>query len=279
MRRKTAFWSHLMAGPIGHVVVNALGRAAHHSSNLGDVLAHRGLQHGLYGLSTNPVAMRSVKSLAGAESVVPYETAYRLGQSIAHLGPAERAARLRAMQVAPDTKAPVLSSLRHAVGHELADTTPQLQASGLGAKMYAHAVDRMTGITNTPFDTGLQRAGKSLLGAAPVAGLVAADPVGTASHVGVNAAREALGRSSMGKKFVEDTFQRGLSGGVIPRPVEVAADYLASPAVLDAYRAGKAVRQEVPEAVRQRLKPDAVSSAMSHLKHLFGGGPPPMAPT
>jgi hypothetical protein len=272
MKQKTsAVLPHLIAGPIGHLAVNILGRAAHHGSNLSNVLAHRGMQHGMLGLSTNPAAARTVKSLAGAESVVPYEVAHRLGARMSNLGPQERKALLEKIyNKTRDTKAPVLSSLREAIGHELQGTSPTLQAKGLGAKLYAGAVDKMTGITNTPFDTGLQRAGKSMLGGAPLAGLAVADPVGTAAHVGINAVREGLGKSRMGKQFAEKTFEQGLAGKQISRAHELAADYLASPAVLDSYRAGKALRQEASPGVSAALTPDVVSSGMRHLKTMFG---------
>lgn len=265
VEQKTA--SPLLAGPAGHLAVNALGRAAHHNSNLASVLAHRGMQHGMLGLSTNPAAARTVKSLAGAESIVPYNVAQRLGARLYNLGPQERKLLLeKVYNRTKNTNAPVLSSLREAIGHELQGTSPTLQAKGWGAKLYASAVDKMTGITNTPFDTRLQRVGKTMLGGAPLAGLVAADPAGTAAHVGINAVREGLGMSRVGKQFAEKTFAQGLSGKQIPRAQELAADYLASPAVLDAYRMGKALRQEAPPAVSSALKPDVVSAGMRHLK-------------
>jgi len=108
MKQKTsAVLPHFTAGPIGHLAVNALGRAAHHGSNLSNVLAHRGMQHGMLGLSTNPAAARTVKSLAGAESVVPYEVAHRLGARMSNLGPQERKALLEKIyNKTKDTKAP-----------------------------------------------------------------------------------------------------------------------------------------------------------------------------
>lgn len=253
---KSSGIGHLLLAPLGHVGVNAVGRAAHHSSNLADVLAHRGFQHGLLELNTNPAAMRTVKSLAGAESVLPYTAAYEMGRKLRGLTPAQRQMVLKAgYGVSFDTKAPVISSLRKAVGHELSGTEPALEATGLGANLYGRFVDKMTGITNTPFDTNLQRVVKTVAGGAPLGALAAVDPYGTAGHVGVNAVREAVGNSKAGKEFALKTFTKGLlDGQEIPRVQQLAADYLGSPAVLDAYRIGRSVRQEVPAVVGQKLR-------------------------
>jgi len=258
---KHAVWG-LLAGPLGHLATNTFGQAAHHKSNMAEMLAHLGLQHGLTDAQTNPAALRTVKSLFGAESVVPYLLAHKTGKQLIKLPPKARQAAIQQMHAATHgIEAPIIRPLHKALSHELAGTEPVHQATGPMAYVYSHAVNAMMNVANKPFDTGMQRGVKYMMGGAPLAALAAAEPLSTASHVGINAAREGAARSSYGKKFITNMGQLGLAGGEIPEWKQTAAAYLASPAALDAYHAGKGVRNAVSAQMHAHLTPENVGKA------------------
>jgi len=248
---KVAIIGHLLAGPLGHLTVNALGQAAHKGSNLADMLAHHGLQHGLTGSSINPLALRSIKSLAGPEALGPYSAAKALGSRVAHLPTHQQRAMFAAAHSAGGHPAlgaaPIVGPVQRALGHELAGTAPTAQAKGLAAKLYSKGVGAMSKLVDTPFDTGVQRAAKGAVGIAPLAGAAALDPVGAAAHVGINGIREGVANSARGKKFMGQMFQEGMQGRVLSPGQEAAVNYGVSPAALDPLRAGQAVRKMSPD--------------------------------
>jgi hypothetical protein len=279
MRKKSILGS-LMMGPIGHVAVNALGRAAHHQSNLSEVLAHKGLQHGLLDAVVNPGAMRTMKSVMGPESATAYEAAHAVGRRLAQMKPQERQAAIDAAASAKSTSAPILGHIQKAMAHEKAGTTPSFKGEGVAAKMYGGAADLLTNIVNKPFDTGLQRVVKTVSGAAPLAALTAAEPVGMLSHAGINAVREGVSRSATGKKFIQQSFKAGLGGHKLPQSVETTLDYAVSPALLDPYRSGRTLRAEATPAARARLTPanvdkahDTISASLQNLRRTMEGQP------
>ncbi len=268
---KIAIFGGLAAGPLGHVAVNALGRAARKGSNLSDYLAHTGLQHGLTGSSINPFAQRTIKALAGPESLSHYEAAKALGSLVQHLPTNEQHAIFQGMRqgtgrLSEDT--PLLSPMHRAMGHELEGTAPALQSKGLLAGLYSKGVAGMGKLTNTPFDTGAQRVAKSVAGAAPLAAVAAADPVAAATHVGFNTAREAVAKSSTGKRVMKGMLERGLGGQLMSPAVEKAVDYGVSPSALDPMRIGKALREVTPTRLRSQLPaaPDRLQQFMSNLR-------------
>jgi len=272
---KVAILGELLAGPLGHLTANAMGRAAHHSSNLADMLAHQGLQHSLTGSKINAGAMRSIKSLAGPEAMGAYDAAHALGSRVAHLPTEQQRQIFQAASTAGSHpalgEAPLLGSLHRAVGHELAGTAPVAEAKGLAAKLYSKGVGAMSRIVNTPFDTGLQRAAKSAVGIAPLATAAATHPIGTAAHAAVNGVREVAGNSQTGQKVMKNMFQKGLNGSVLSPGVEKAIDYVVSPAVLDPLRVGQAFRKVSPEAATHAASmiPNGIPGVMPG-----GMGPP-----
>lgn len=253
-RFKQAALTHLVAGPVGHLAVNALGRAAHHGSNLAEVLAHKGLQHGMTDAVVNPAAARTIRSLLGPEALGAYEMAHSMGRRLSQSAPLERASLLASAAAAPiSEKTPLAGSLIQAAKHELAGTSPTLTSKGVGAGIYSKAVDALTNVVDKPFDTGLQKVVKSVAGGTPLAALAVADPVGSAAHTGINAARELLSETELGKNFYKQELNRGLTGVQRPVALEVAGDYLASPALQDAYRMGRSLREQTPENLRSLL--------------------------
>jgi len=270
---KHAVWG-LLAGPLGHLATNTFGQAAHHKSNMAEMLAHLGLQHGLTDARTNPAALRTVKSLFGAESVVPYELAHSTGKQLIEMPPEVRQVAMQHMRESTHgIEAPIIGPLHKALAHELAGTAPTHQATGPLAHVYSKAVNAMMNVANKPFDTGMQRGVKYMMGGAPLAALAAAEPVATASHVGINAAREGAARSSYGKKFITNMGQLGLAGGEIPEWKQTAAAYLASPAALDAFHAGKGVRAAAPANLHAQLTPENIGKAIPALRDAIRNPP------
>lgn len=248
---KIAIFGHLLLGPVGHVAVNAMGRAAHHSSNLGSYLAHKGLQHGLTGSQIHPLAQRSIRALAGPEALANYDTARGIASKVQHLPTPEQhglfSSALNTTSHPELHGAPVVGPLRDAFQHELHGTSPQLQSKGMLAGLYSKVVSGMGKIVQSPFDTTAQRVAKGAVGAAPMAAAATLDPIGTAAHMGINTTREIVGNSSIGKKAIGNLFERGIAGQKIHPAMETAVDYAVSPAVLDPLRLGGAIRKASPE--------------------------------
>lgn len=250
-QEKNASW---LMGPIGHLGVNALGRAAHKSSNLATVLAHKGLQHGFTNSAINPAAMKSIVAIAGPETMGVYQAAQMAGKRLAEAPPHLRPKILKQVSEAGfDEHTPMVGALQEAAKHELAGTAPKLEAKGLGAKAYSKFVDSMSDIKNTPFDTKTQRTVRTMGGAAPSAGLTAVDPSGSAAHFGINLAREQIGKSSYGKKVMGDLFESGVQGNQPSKLKETVIDYAVSPSVLDPQRMGRAMKEKglTPDLLQQ----------------------------
>lgn len=266
-KHKTAALSHLLAGPVGHVAVNALGNAAHHGSNLAEILAHKGLEHGITEAVVNPGAMRTIKSLMGPEATGAYEMAHAMGRKLVDMNPAQREAWLKATANAPiKEETPLIGALRRAARHQVEGTVPTLEAKGVGANLYSRAVNKLTDVVNKPFDTGLQRAVNTAVGAAPLAAITAADPIGMAAHGGINALREGVAATTAGKDFFRRELHKGAIGVPRSKALEVAGDYLLSPAVQDSYRMGRSVRGQTPEHLRQYLTPETIDSVAKELQ-------------
>jgi len=246
-------------GLLGHLGTNVAGRAAHHASNLAEVLAHRGFQHGATGSKVAPGASRALKLLLGPEALNSYEAARAAGQKMYALPPEKRTAAIKALSEGAERlsgkagisqrageimhEAPIVGSLQRAAQHELAGTAPELQAHGSLAKAYSRAVDLMSRLEHTPFQTPIQRAATNVVGAAPAVALAAADPSGAAVHMGWNAAREAIAKSKPGKEYMKGMLRRGLAGDTMSPTKEMLYDIGASPAFLTPHRLGRAIRE------------------------------------
>lgn len=270
----------------GHFGVNALGRAAHHASNIGEVLAHRGLQHGLLGQRVTPSRLQSLKSIFGPEAMVNYEAALQAGGKLVSQYPAPQArnaaiqAAMRAKQFAEG--APVAGDLMKAFQHELAGTAPTFQGKGLAARLYGGAVDRLSRHTLTGMETGAQRAVKHITGAAPAAAFVAADaaasgglPLGAIGHAAWNGVRQGVGHTRAGQEFVKKEFQKGFQGKMPSKAQEFVADHVFSPAFLDARRLGYHARTQVQKNPRAAAAVSQIGAVAPQLGSLI----PKAAPT
>jgi len=240
-------------------------------------MAHQGLQHGLTGGKMNPFASRSLSAIAGPEALSSYEMAHAMGSRMQGMHTDQQQALMREATYAGELnnldKAPMLQPLHQAMSHELSGTAPQLQSKGFFPKekvdelhdagrvgesrlkrvanwlhptnLYTKAVSGMGRVANKPFDTTTQRVAKSVVGAAPMAALGAADPIGSAAHMGINTTREVAANSAWGKREVGKLVSKGLEGkselmghALSPRG-EKLVDHFVSPALLDPQRLGK----------------------------------------
>ena len=261
---KTAVLHSILHGAfmtgLGHGGTNAFGRLAHHGSNIGEHLAHQGFQHGLLGQQITPSRLQTMKSLFGPESMIRYEAARGAAAGLVSKfpspGPRNAAIQHAITHGANEQGAPVAGEVLSAMRHELAGTSPQIQAKGLGAKLYAHTVKHLANHTTTGMETGAQRAVKAFTGAAPGAAVMGADaamgggvPWGAVGHVAWNGIRQGAAETAIGKRFVNNELQAGLAGKTVSPRREWLIDHVVSPAFLDARRAGLHIQQTHPEAV------------------------------
>jgi hypothetical protein len=187
-------------GVAGHAGTNFLGMKAHHHSNIGEVLAHRGFQHGLLEQRISPVMEQSIKSVFGPESLINYHAAVEAGKHFVTKAPnpdQRRNALLLATQHALPHDMPVLSQLQSAMNHELQGTAPTLNAKGLSASVYGKILDSLTNNPVTGMETKAQAAWKHLKGAGPAAARAA-------SRVG----RAAVTTSPSARRSCASTVQR-----------------------------------------------------------------------
>jgi hypothetical protein len=138
--------------------------------------------------------------------------------------------------------------VQRALLHDALGTAPTLHSKTLTGKLYGKVVSGIGGIGAKPFQTKGQRVVSNIVGAAPAAALAAADPLGAAVHMGWNGVREATAYTPIGQQMIKQQLLDGLRGKGMSRAKEVAADYVFSPAFLDAQRAGMAVHARDPKA-------------------------------
>jgi hypothetical protein len=244
----------LLMGAGGHVGSNALGRAAHHSSNLADVVAHQAYQRGAGGATVAPWSLKAMKLLLGPEAALQAEAAEALGKKLYELPPQKREALMAGIgqglaHAPPEVRqalggAPILGPLHRAMEHDIRGTAPTFEAKkglgGLAARAYGGAVNFFQKRQVTPFSTTAQNVAANVTGAAPAAALAAIDPAGAAAHMGWNGLRNLAGRTAVGQQIAEKQLKSGLAGVPLSPVKELANDLLVSPAFLDAHRIGLA---------------------------------------
>lgn len=241
-------------GAAGHAGTNFFGMKAHHHSNIGEVLAHRGFQHGLLEQRISPVMEQSIKSVFGPESLINYHAAVEAGKHFVTKAPhpdQRRNALLLATQHTLPHDLPVLSQLQSAMNHELQGTSPALKAEGLSAKAYSKVLNWLTNNPVTGMETKAQAAWKHLKGVGPAAMMVGGDvamsgaPFGAMAHFGWNGMRQGAAATDLGHRVAADQIVKGLSGGV-PKST-TKWDIGLSPAYLDGQRLGGALRRSIPQ--------------------------------
>lgn len=253
-----------LAMGVGHFGTNLLGRAAHHGSNINEYMAHLGMQHGLLGAGTRiaPTRLQAIKSLMGPESVVSYEMAHKAGSGLLDKfpNPQDRRAAIE-LQLSRDhtltEKTPVAREVHQALKHEHAGTEPTLTSHGPAAGLYARTLRRMARHTTSDLETPAQKAVGAVVGAAPLAPVLAGDallsggvPLGAVGHFGWNGIRQVAAETPIGKRVIKDEIASGLEGKRVSKLRELATDIGVSPAFLDARRAGLAAHESNPEGAQ-----------------------------
>lgn len=256
-------------GVAGHAGTNFLGMKAHHHSNIGEVLAHRGFQHGLLEQRISPVMEQSIKSVFGPESLINYHAAVEAGKHFVTKAPnpdQRRNALLLATQHTLPHDLPVLSQLQSAMNHELQGTSPALKAEGLSAKAYSKVLNWLTNNPVTGMETKAQAAWKHLKGVGPAAAAVGFDtavsgaPLGALAHFGWNGMRQGAAATDLGHRVAADQIVKGLRGGV-PKST-TKWDIGLSPAYLDGQRLGGALRRAIPQ-VGLKKTPEALAARLN----------------
>lgn len=255
----------------GHLGTNAVGLAAHHHSNVGDFLAHRGLQHGLDGQHLSPVARQSIKSIFGPESLITYEAGHGLAQKLIEASP-HPDDRLRNMwgllqqHVAGGT--PVFGPLQKAVAHHVSGTAPVAGGTGRFSDAYAKALDHLTARPMHGMETGAQKVVKNLRDAVPAALFAGLDavasggvPAGAIGHAGWNGVRQLAGHTDVGQKLVAKEVVKGFAGERTGKLEALAYNLGASPAYLDARRLGERAAQHGAEVNQVARHPQARAAA------------------
>lgn len=294
--------SPILAGVLGHVGTNAAAMGAH-GLNAAERMAHKGLQQGLGGATLNPFARLSTRLIGGAEALGAYDAAHALAKKIQHLPTEQQRLYLAAANIpasaAIGKDTPVLGALQSAVKHELAGTSPELarlhphrsgmagvldrgkELAGRGQHWF---LDKMTNLTETPFDTAGKKVVTSLAGAAPAVALGAIDPAGAAVHYGVNAARMAAGETDWGKNLALSQMKKGLSGQEMSEPGRAIKSLLISPGLAEMQDMGSSVRKNLQQnlgsygtAIADRAS--AIPAGGSwNAKHILTGKAPSPAP-
>jgi hypothetical protein len=293
---KTAFISHF----IPHVAVNAGALAAHHHSNLNEVLSHQAFQLGLQGKDLHPTRAKALEMAIGPEALAGFSSARAMGEKLRGLSPEAQRMAMRGMMKGYDmagmpTSTPLLGGIRQAMGHHLAGTAPEFQGKGVGAKLFGKV---MTDLTQQTYDPSqkqniLQRGLGHLRGAlpaVPVALMGAVDPWAPAVHFGINKARDLIGQSRWGANFMKDQVREGLQGAAPSPAKQKAMQLILSPAYYDAHQIGKDLRHSeagIPAAMYMQHEYANRQRNMMNEPHMLaaagpgvggGYGAPPPAP-
>lgn len=260
---KTAFIGHFLP----HVAVNAGALAAHHHSNLNEVLSHQAFQLGLQGKELHPTRVKALEMAIGPEALASFHSARAMGDKLRGLSPEGQRLAMRGMMKGYDmagvpTSTPLLGGIRQAMGHHLAGTSPEFQAQGLGAKLFGKVMTDLTQQTYDPtqkqniFQRGLGHL-RGALPAVPVALMGAVDPAAPAVHFGINKFRDLIGQSRFGANFMKDQVREGLQGVEHSPAKQKAMQLILSPAYYDAHQIGKGLRHSevgVPAALAMRYE-------------------------
>lgn len=213
-----------------------------------------GLDHGMNGMKLQPNFKNFFQYGMGPESLADYHLGRKLGQRVAektaYMTPEQRArfiAKAKGMAQAhinsfdnPEEvdKIPMLNSVKHYVeGHG------ENKVKGLFNRV-AVPDEQQKHIGNWAGDAGMLMAA----GAANPHLLI---------QPGLSYIRKKLATSPIGQKTFEKGFNNGQAGKTLNKAQEFATDMLVSPAVLDSYRMGKGMHEnltpEQNEAFRQNV--------------------------
>jgi len=193
----------------------------------------KGIRNGLKGRDLGYASRQLATFGIGPESVVPHDLGAAIGKAIRGKSPSRQRAILKKMRKAIASSedmrsAPNGMSSIGAISRVLSGT------KSIADKVPSQMIGSKPNI------------GQRILAPAIGASAVAVDPH-FAVHFGVNAARNAIGKSATGKKILSDQLIHGLNGKKINRAAELATDLIVSPGALDTRRMGLAMRSAANE--------------------------------
>jgi hypothetical protein len=245
----------------GHLATNAINRAAHQGTNIAEVMAHHGLQHGLLqqgmtGGGLRPGTSAFLKLMYGPEALMHYEAANKAGRALVNHfpNPQDRQRAIQALvggtgAVPGLERVPVGGEVLKALQHELhGGQAPELAREGVsgavGGLLASHLNRAVSRNGRTGMETGTQKAMDLAANGLPLA--AAASTGLGAEHMAVNGARWA-GSKLFGRQMAESGFRKGLRGELPGQASQFLIDHLVSPAILDPQRAGHQLRQMTPQ--------------------------------
>lgn len=215
-----------MTANLGYKGLRATG--AGHRFEAGQVAS--GYRHGMAGKRINPIIKNVATFGLGPESLVNYDIGRHLGQEASTLSKGRRYRELKKLR----KNVAMSNSVREApIGRSVVPAVNRILSGEKGI------MDRLPTVAAGAKSTLGQRAVSAGVGAAAAA--AAPDSL---IHMGINATRNALGKGRIGKKFMDDQFNRGLSSGPIGKLKSHLTDILVSPAALDTRRLGAAIQQD-----------------------------------
>jgi hypothetical protein len=230
---KTAILGTMALGAGLHMGANTLYkhlvRNTHAGHDFEASQAATGYRHGLAGQEVNPVARNVVTYGVGPESMVNYDLGQQLGKQYGDMPKGKRYRQLKKLR----KNVAMSKHVQHApMGNVIVPAVNKI----LGDK--TSVLDRIPTVAAGTNTLGHRAASAAL-------GVAAATQIPHAwMHMGINAGRNALGRSTYGKNFMQDQLADGMRDGPIHPAIGTATDYVVSPAALDTRRMGSALRAE-----------------------------------
>lgn len=205
-----------------------------------------GMRHALTKKKLNPIVNNIATYGIGPESLVSYQAGNALGNQMTGLGKGGQYKYLKKlrknMAMTNELKnAPMTKDIVPAVNRVLENRNSFM--------------DKLPTVAHDAKPTVLQRAASTGIGAAAIA----AEPH-SAIHMGINAIRNRVGKSSLGTKFMKNQFVQGVRNGEASPLVSNASDLLISPAALDTQRLGAALTKETANPKALRLLKSTVGS-------------------
>lgn len=243
-KEKTAIIGAIGGGLLGHLALNA-GYKAFNKSSIG----HRfesgqmasGFRQGVGGTKVHPNVRDAATLTVGPESLVNYDVGRSLGTQMAGYSKGQRYRQLKKLR----KNVAMSDQIRQApIGKHVVPAVNQVLAGKSGL------MDRLPQVAASSQPTALQRA--ATVGVAGALG-VASPEAGI--HFGITSARRLLGGGKVGKAVRNRQLKKSLtdSPGAVSRLRSAATDMAVSPAFLDTYRLGQAVRADSLNIHTRRL--------------------------
>lgn len=231
--------SAILTGIALHLGANTAMKALKSSSTghkLEAAMIAKGIQNGIKGRNISHTARQVATFGIGPEALVPHDLGRMVGEKMQGMSPSRRRRVMKVLRRRLASEPEILKA-----PNGMASLSALNQVLGDSARpvtWHQRLVNKLPTAASNAKLTLRQKALGPALGAAAFA----ASPGHAGVHMGINAAREGLGNSSLGKSFLQKQLNAGLSGKKIHPFAGAATDLLVSPSALDTRRMGLAIR-------------------------------------